>query len=100
MLSLYREMLQIRRSDPDLGQGQLTWLPSAEDVLAFSRGDRFVCVANLSRLPIELPAGASVLLASADLTGDLLPSDATVWLRPDRPQTEDHILRFRRVGGE
>ncbi len=100
MLSLYREMLRIRRSDRDLGRAPLRWLPSDPEVLAFRRGDGFVCVANLSCTPIELPAEASVLLASTDLTCGHLPSDATAWLRPDRPQTEDHILRFRSVGGE
>jgi alpha-glucosidase len=100
MLSLYRRMLRIRRTEPDLGHGLLRWLPSAADVLAFTRGEGFVCVANLSRTAIELPAGSSVLLASADLTGGLLPSDATVWLRPDRPQTEDRFLRFPKVGGD
>jgi alpha-glucosidase len=99
MLNLYRRMLRIRRTEPDLGPGHLRWLPSAPDVLAFTRGNGFVCVTNLSRSPIELPAGSSVLLASADLTGGLLPSDATAWLCPDRPQTEDSILRYQRVGG-
>jgi alpha-glucosidase len=99
MLSLYRKMLQIRRVDPDLGWGTLRWLPSAADVLAFARGEGFVCVTNLSPAPIELPAETSVLIASADLAGGQLPSDATVWLRPDRPQTEDRIRRFPRVGG-
>jgi alpha-glucosidase len=100
MLSLYRRMLRIRRSDPDLAGGDLRWLLSADEVLAFGRGESFVCIANLSRAPIELPAGASVLLASADLTGGLLPSDATAWLRPDRPLTEDRFLRFPTVEGE
>ncbi len=100
MLSLYRQMLRIRRSNPDLGRGRLCWLPSAAEVLAFARGEGFVCVTNLSPAPIELPAGTSVLLASADLAGGQLPSDATVWLRPDRPQTEDRPFRFPRVGGE
>jgi alpha-glucosidase len=100
MLNLYRQMLRIRRTDPDLGRGSVQWLPSAAEVLAFARGDGFVCVTNLSPAPIELPAEMSVLLASADLAGGLLPSDATVWLRPDRPQTEDRPFRFPRVGGE
>ena len=99
MLSLYRQMLRIRRTEPSLGSTDLRWLSSADEVLAFARGEGFVCVSNLSRLPIELPAGSSVLLASADLTGGLLPSDATAWLYPDRPQTEDPILRYPRVGG-
>jgi alpha-glucosidase len=100
MLSLYRRMLRIRRNEPDMARGALRWLPSCPEVLAFARGEGFVSVTNLSPDPIELPDEASVLLASADLAGGLLPSDATAWLRPDRPQTEDRTLRFPPVGGE
>jgi alpha-glucosidase len=100
MLSLYRTMLRIRRSDPDLGDGQLQWLPSSDGVLAFARGEGFICVTNLSRAPIELPAGCSVLLASSELTADLLPPDATAWLYPERLQTQDRTLRCPTEGGE
>jgi alpha-glucosidase len=100
MLSLYRTMLRIRRSDPDLGDGQLQWLPSSDGVLAFARGEGFICVTNLSRAPIELPAGCSVLLASSELTADLLPPDATAWLHPERLQTQDRTLRCPTEGGE
>lgn len=86
MLGLYQEMLRMRRSDPDLGDGHLQWLPSAADVLTFARGDGFRCVTNLSRAPIELPSDCFLLLASAELTAGLLPSDATAWLRRDRSQ--------------
>jgi alpha-glucosidase len=100
MLSLYRTMLRIRRSDSDLGDGHLRWLPSADDVLAFARGERFICVTNLSRAPIELPAGCSLLLASAELTAGLLPSDATAWLYPERLQAQERTLRCPTEGGE
>ena len=53
--------------------------PSA--VLAFARGDRFVCIVNFGPEPVELPAGASVLIASNELEGGALPQDTTVWLR-------------------
>jgi alpha-glucosidase len=86
MLSLYRAMLRIRRSDPDLGDGHLRWLPSTDTVLAFAMGDKFICVTNFSPGPIELPADCSLLLASAELAGGLLPSDSTAWLRPERAQ--------------
>jgi len=39
MLSLYRHMLRIRRSEPDLACGDLRWLPSGAEVLAFARGE-------------------------------------------------------------
>jgi alpha-glucosidase len=50
-------------------------------VLAFSRGDRFVCVVNFGPDPVELPAGTTVLIASSELEGGALPQDTTVWLR-------------------
>jgi alpha-glucosidase len=100
MLSLYRTMLGIRRSDPDLGDGHLRWLSSSDDVLAFARGERFICVTNLSRAPIELPTGYSLLLASAEASDGFLPSDASAWLRPERLPTHDLTLRGPIEGGE
>ncbi len=82
MLNLYRLALGIRRSEPGLGDGSMTWLPSDADVLAFSRDDRFVCVTNTSGDAIALPPHSEILLASADIVGGRLPSDATAWLRP------------------
>jgi alpha-glucosidase len=88
VLALYRTMIAIRRREPDLGDGQLDWLPSAPGVLAFQRGPGFVSVTNLSSSPIDLPIAGSVLLASAELVGGRLPTDATAWLRPDRSLEE------------
>jgi alpha-glucosidase len=59
----------------------MTWLPAADGVLAFSRGDDVLCVANLSPAPVELPAHTAVLLASGPLTDGLLPPDTSAWLR-------------------
>jgi len=87
MLALYRTMIAIRRRDPDLGDGHLDWLPSAPGVLAFQRGPGFISVTNLSSSPIDLPVSGPVLLASAQLVGGRLPTDATAWLRPDRSQS-------------
>jgi alpha-glucosidase len=81
MLSLYREALQIRRSDPALGDGSLHWLDAPDGVLAFARGERFACVLNLSAEAIELPPHDAVLLASVPLEGGLLRPDTAVWLR-------------------
>jgi alpha-glucosidase len=100
MLSLYRQMLRIRRSDSDLGDGELRWLPSADGVLAFARGEKFVCMTNFTQAPIEMPAGASVLLASVEPSAGLLPPDATAWLCLERPQANDRTLRCPREGGE
>jgi alpha-glucosidase len=89
MLTLYRTALRIRRSEPGLGDGPMTWLPSDADVLAFRRGDRFANVTNLSAGEVALPAHAEVLVASADIVGGALPPDATAWLRLT-PASSDH----------
>jgi alpha-glucosidase len=81
MLELYRAALHIRRAERSLGAGVLSWLDSTPDVVMFARGNDFVCVANISQRPIELPPHVAVLLASAPLENSLLPVDAAAWLR-------------------
>ncbi|WP_326665642.1 glycoside hydrolase family 13 protein [Streptomyces sp. NBC_00385] len=88
MLSLYREALRLRRSEPGFetagrpGIDRLTWLDTAPEVLAFTRTEGLVCVVNLAAEPAELPPHTAVLLASGplDRTGRL-PQDTAVWLR-------------------
>jgi alpha-glucosidase len=80
MLELYREALRIRRADPALGDGALHWLDAPAGVLAFARGDRFLCVVNLSAAPVGLPHHDRVLLQSGPLTDGDLPPDTAVWL--------------------
>ena len=62
------------------------WIPSSDSVLAFARGERFTCLVNFGPDPVDLPAGATVLLASSELEGGALPHDSTVWLRQANPQ--------------
>lgn len=80
-LRLYRDALRVRKAEPALGDGTLTWLDAPADVLAFRRGDDVACVVNLSAGPVGLPQHEEVLLASADLDDGRLGSDAAVWLR-------------------
>jgi alpha-glucosidase len=85
MLSLYRSGLRFRRAAP-WEDGAFQWLPSAQSVLAFSRGE-FTCFVNFGPGPASLPEGADVLIASDELEGGALPADTTVWLhRPDSSQ--------------
>jgi alpha-glucosidase len=81
MLSLYREALRIRRTQPELQDGPLLWLNAPSGVLAYARGDGFLCLLNLSDSTVELPRHAALLLASAPLENGRLPSDTAVWLR-------------------
>jgi alpha-glucosidase len=84
MLSLYRAALHHRRTlRPD---GGMTWLTSAEPVLAFARDPGFACVVNVGAEPAKLPAdvrGAALLLASGpiDDDGDTLPGATAAWYR-------------------
>jgi alpha-glucosidase len=91
-------MLRLRRETPDIA-GEFGWLPSEPEVLSFSRGDRFISITNLSQAPVRLPAACSILLASAAVSGDLLPVDATVWLLQTPAQTPDGAHRPA-YGGE
>lgn len=81
MLALYRAALRLRRELPSLGDGGLEWLASEPDVLAFSRGDGFVNVTNLSSVPIDLPEHEAILLSSTELVDGQLAPDSTAWLR-------------------
>jgi len=101
MLELYRNALAIRRAEPALGDGPMTWRPAPGGVLAFDRGtgdrgtgDRSTgdrgtgdrgtgvrCIANLSPVPVDLPGHAGVLLASGPLSDGRLPADTAIWLR-------------------
>ncbi|MEV0949118.1 glycoside hydrolase family 13 protein [Promicromonospora sp. NPDC050249] len=84
MLSLYRRALHLRRDLPALHAEELTWLgldgdSQGDDVVAFTRGARFACVVNLGTAPVPLPTGATVLLASGPVDGEIGP-DTAVWL--------------------
>jgi alpha-glucosidase len=86
MLELYRSALAIRRSEPALGDGPMSWLPAADGVLAFDRGTSVRCVVNISADPARLPDHGGLLLASGPLDGELLPPDCAVWLRTASPR--------------
>jgi len=81
MLRLYQEALRIRAENPHLGDGRFDWLSSEDGVLAFSRGDEFVLISNLSEQPIALPEHERLLLVSAPLRDGRLVPDATAWLK-------------------
>ena len=51
MLALYRDGLRVRREAPWGDSATIGWLSSTESVLAFARGDGFVCVVNFGPDP-------------------------------------------------
>jgi alpha-glucosidase len=82
-LELYRSLLQHRRS-LGLGTGSLTFVEGyAADVLALVNGgedrDRVLVVTNFGDSPVDLPAGAEVVVASGALDEGRVPRDTTVW---------------------
>ncbi|GAA5083156.1 alpha-glucosidase [Thermocatellispora tengchongensis] len=78
MLNLYRDALRIRRER--LGDGSMSWLPSAPEVLAFTRDSGLTCVVNLGPAAVPLPPHDRVLLASGPLDAGALPPDTAAWL--------------------
>ena len=89
MLSLYRSALSLRRSLDSLGDDAdgsvLTWIDAPEGVLAFRRGDGFVCTVNTTDQQVTLPPPGTLLLESAPVRVSAdsvtLPADATAWWR-------------------
>lgn len=79
-LELYRAALHLRRTLQ--GPETLDFVDSRRGVLDLRRPGGWRVVANASRTAHPLPPG-EVLLASAPLDGDLLPTDTTVWLHEE-----------------
>ncbi|MGI4896811.1 MAG: DUF3459 domain-containing protein, partial [Janthinobacterium lividum] len=77
-LELYRTTIAARKHHR-LGRGSLVWDDlTGGDVLAFRTG-RVLVVANLGTAPVAVPAGAELLLSSADLVDGAVPTDTTAW---------------------
>ncbi|HEY2794315.1 MAG TPA: alpha-glucosidase, partial [Micromonosporaceae bacterium] len=81
-LTLYRTALAMR---PEFASAGFDWRPG-DDVLAFARGDRFVCTVNASSGPAVIPCPGTIALSSTPIgpvdpvTGDVvIPADTTVW---------------------
>ncbi len=72
---LYREALRLRRH---LG-GDLTWEAAEPDLMAYRRGDGFLCIANFGQDPVDLPEH-STSLRSDDGRGRTLAGNSTAWL--------------------
>lgn len=82
-LNLYRVALKARR-ELQTTEG-LEWLESgSEDALAFRRPNGWVNFTNFGNEPVQLPAELAVgelKVASADVSGDIVPGATTVWLK-------------------
>ncbi|MGQ4332254.1 glycoside hydrolase family 13 protein [Streptomyces hayashii] len=81
MLELYLNALRLRRDNPALGDGTMTWLESPPGVLALHREPGFTCIVNLSSEAYRLPTHATILLSSGPVEDGLLEPDQAVWLK-------------------
>ncbi|GAA2392717.1 glycoside hydrolase family 13 protein [Nonomuraea africana] len=78
-LAFYRAALRLRKEHPALGGGELTWLDSPKDVLAFRREPGLVVLVNFGETPVACPG--RVLLSSGPLAADgSVPGDTAVWV--------------------
>ncbi len=87
-LSLYREAL--RHATRASGGTEFAWCDAPDEVLAFRRGEAFVCTVNFSPSPVTMRRPGSVRLTSCpaeelDLAGDAvtLPPNSAVWWSGD-----------------
>ncbi|MBJ2119508.1 alpha-amylase [Arthrobacter sp. MSA 4-2] len=76
-LNLYRSALALRRELQTTEQ--LDWVPSAPEVLHFTRSGGWHSVTNFGTDPVDLPAGR-VVVSSAPLADGKLPADTTAWV--------------------
>ena len=81
-LELYRAAVRLRRDHPGLAGEDLRWLPSPAGTLQFERGEGFRCALNLADAPWELPAVATILLASEMPWTSMLAPDTAAWYAP------------------
>jgi alpha-glucosidase len=82
--SMYAAALRLRTRH--LRGPELAWLPAPADVIAFRRGDTFVCLTNVSGAPLaldqfDLPGPPLLTSAPLDRPGKL-PADTTGWFGP------------------
>ena len=78
---MIKQALKIRKAEAGLGDGEMNWLDSTDDVIAFSRPGKFACYVNFGPAEVVIPYGAEVLISSAPLKGEHIPADTAVWLR-------------------
>ena len=85
MLSLYRHVLRLRHSEDAFAGDEFRWLAAPDGVLCYRRGADVTVLINTSARPVELPSHDSILAASGEVTGGVLPPDTGVWLRTRPP---------------
>ena len=77
-MNLYRTALRARREHL-LEAGELEWLASPPETLAFRRG-RFRLLLNAGSTPVPLPEGQLLVRSDAGAGTDPLPPDSAAWV--------------------
>ncbi len=102
MLSLYQQLIALRRGDSALEVGSFAPLDAPPGVLAYLRGDAFLVALNLTGTPqrLRLPRAGTVALSTRlDREGEA--TGGTLGLRPDEGvivRLERKVLRTRGHG--
>jgi alpha-glucosidase len=78
---MVKAALSIRKGEAGLGDGEMNWIDSTDDVIAFQRPGKFACYVNFGPAEVVIPYGSEVLISSAPLKGEHIPADTAVWLR-------------------
>jgi alpha-glucosidase len=79
MVSLYRQVLDLRPKYAVPANDTLEWYGAPDGCLAFRRGNGLTCALNASSVNVPLPPG-DVVVASGPLADGALPPDTAVWL--------------------
>jgi alpha-glucosidase len=80
-LALVQRAITLRRSMPR--SADFTWLRTENhQVVHFQRADGWQCLTNFGSEPMPIPPG-TMLISSAQPTGNALAGDTTVWLRDE-----------------
>lgn len=84
MLMLTRDVILLRRAEPDLTLGDYASLPSAQGIWAYRRGERFVVVLNMTDQAAEFDpdAGPVRIRLSTNRARDGEPVESSVRLGP------------------
>lgn len=75
----YRDALHLRRTLPALRDPSLRWLADSDGVLAFGRGEGFVCAVNFTDTPVTAPVQSAPVLSSQPCDDGKLAANTAAW---------------------
>jgi alpha-glucosidase len=90
-LNLVRDLIALRRAEPDLHGGAYRTLPAPEGAWAWTRGDGFAIAVNFGAAPVEIAGVEGEIALAADRGRDGEPVDGTLRLEG----SEAAVVRLR-----